>query len=215
MKGCACLRPGVKDLDLKIRNRGLNSRCCPGVLLPMVTEGLAPGRPSLEDPWLTAGSMCGSGGHLTSGRSPDSHHPGRVHCASRLQRLSLRLSSARGAAGSPEDEGAGAEMCETLSPLRPCSSPQSCRTTPVSTLSGPAMSPHAACSHHWRTLTSILSPGLHSNSAKERVLFPCFIHEKTRRQVQDPAAVKWPTLGWAFWSCVSFQTVSELPTPQL
>ena len=80
--------------------------------------------------------------------------------------------------------------------------------------SGLATSPHVALCHHWRTFTSTLSPGLHSNSAKEGFLFLCFIDEQTGRHVQDPPAVKWPTQGWAFWSCVNFQTVSEPPAPQ-
>ena len=48
MKGCACLRPGeCQGLGPKNEKQGTpNSRCCPGVLLPIVTESLVPRRPS-------------------------------------------------------------------------------------------------------------------------------------------------------------------------
>ena len=50
MKGCDCLRPGeCQGLGPKNEKQGtLNSQCCPGVLLPIVTESLVPRRPSLR-----------------------------------------------------------------------------------------------------------------------------------------------------------------------
>ena len=82
MKGCACLQPGeCQGLGPKNEKQGtLNSQCCPGVLLPIITESLVPRRPSLRTRDSQQAHMrLGWASHLWKEPSQqDSHHPGWV-----------------------------------------------------------------------------------------------------------------------------------------
>lgn len=183
----------LKHLDLKTKKRGLSSLALPrgfayhchgvpgtqGTLTrwPMTNRLISEARVGV---WALVGR--------TQEPSRISTFPGGWCRASRLWRRSLHLSSARGAAVSSEDEGAGSlEVLDPLPtmPLLKATIQQGYfHIYPHRSSNKPTFS--KVSSYRWWTFTSILSPDLHNNSAKEGFLLLCFTDEQTRRYVRDP-----------------------------